>query len=82
MTQLLFEWRKTTQLLFEYLPSLYQQTPLVIAAKEGYEYTVKYLIENGADASMTDNGGVSFWKVSQYKITLVHSSFNLKYLLE
>lgn len=58
--------------MFEYLPSLFQQTPLYIAAKEGYEFTVKYLVANKADASLTDNGWVSIWKSQSIQMTLVH----------
>ena len=62
----------TKQLLFEYLSFLYQRTPLYIAAKEGYEYTVKYLVQKGADANLTDNEGVSMWKIQAIQITLPH----------
>ena len=38
---------------------MYQRTPLHTAAGEGYSYTVKYLIKNGADKSPKDDKGVS-----------------------
>ena len=54
----------TRQLLFSYayLHSLYQRTPMYIAAKEGYYHTVRYLVEKGADANIADDAGVSMWK--------------------
>ena len=38
---------------------LIQRTPLHIAAREGYRYTVEHLVKNGADISIKDNSGVS-----------------------
>ena len=38
---------------------LYQQTPLHIAARQGYVKTVECLVEKGADISIKDNNGVS-----------------------
>ena len=58
----------TQQLLFENLAFLYQRTPLYIAAKEGYAYTVDNLLLEGADANMTDNNGVSMWKNQSIQI--------------
>ena len=43
------------QLLF----SLYQRTPLYIASKEGYKYTVECLVAKGADINIEDDEGVS-----------------------
>ena len=39
--------------------SLYQRTPLHIAAREGYLNTVKTLVEKAPDINTTDNDGVS-----------------------
>ena len=39
--------------------SLNQRTPLHIAVREGQEYTVKSLVENGADVNSKDKDGVS-----------------------
>ena len=36
-----------------------QQTPLHIAVREGQEYTVKSLVENGANVNSKDKDGVS-----------------------
>lgn len=36
-----------------------QRTPLYIAAREGYRYTVEHLVEEGADISIRDNMNVS-----------------------
>ena len=58
----------TQQLLFENLPFLYQRTPLYIAAKEGYAYTVDYLLQKEANANMTANDGVSMWKNQSIQI--------------
>jgi len=38
---------------------MYQRTPLHTAAGEGYSYTVRYLVKNGADKSLKDDKGVS-----------------------
>ena len=38
---------------------LNQRTPLHIAVREGQEYTVKSLVDKGADISIKDNDGVS-----------------------
>jgi len=38
--------------------SLCQRAPLHIAAGKGYEYTLKCLIEQGADVNIKDNDGV------------------------
>ena len=46
---------KTANKLFS---SLCQRTPLHIAAGKGYEYTLLYLIEQGADVNIKDNDGV------------------------
>ena len=37
----------------------FQETPLHIVAKEGYEHTVRYLCKYGADTTLKDNNGVS-----------------------
>ena len=37
----------------------YQRTPLHIAVREGQEYTVKSLVENGASVNSKDKDGVS-----------------------
>jgi len=37
---------------------LSQRTPLHAAASEGHEYTVKSLVDNGADVSIKDEEGV------------------------
>ena len=37
----------------------FQETPLHMAAKEGYEHTVRYLCKYGADTTLKDNDGVS-----------------------
>lgn len=39
--------------------SLYQQTPLYIAVREGQEVTVKILVGKGADVTIHDKHGVS-----------------------
>ena len=39
--------------------SLYQRTPLHIASKEGYKYTVECLVAEGADINIEDDKGVS-----------------------
>ena len=41
--------------------SFYQQTPLHLAVRKSQEYTVKYLVNKGADISNKDNNGVSIW---------------------
>ena len=41
--------------------SMYQRTPLHTAAKEGYRYTVEYLVKKGADITIKDDKGVSAW---------------------
>ena len=41
-----------------FLP-LWQRTPLHIAAREGYEYTVECLVRQGAVIDMKDKDGVS-----------------------
>ena len=41
------------------LLSLYQRTPLHVAAKEGYVYTVEGLIKRRADINIRDHAGVS-----------------------
>jgi len=46
--------------------SLYQQTPLHIVAKEGYEHTVRYLCESGADITLKDKDGVSICDYIDY----------------
>ena len=49
---------------------LHQQTPLHIAAREGYSITVKLLVDNGAKY-IEDNDGVSeaiFYSDSRYWI--------------
>ena len=38
---------------------LHQRTPLHIAAREGYDKTVEFLIEEGAQIDIKDNEGVS-----------------------
>ena len=40
-------------------PSLYQQTPLHIAAGEGYKITSKLLVDGGAKLNMENKSGVS-----------------------
>ena len=40
---------------------MYQRTPLHTAAKEGYRYTVEYLVKKGADITIKDDKGVSAW---------------------
>ena len=40
-------------------PSLYQQTPLHVAAKEKHAYTVEWLVKKGAKVNIRDNNGVS-----------------------
>ena len=42
----------------KFVAILYQRTPLHIAAKEGYDSTVEYLAEKGADMNITDHNGV------------------------
>ena len=42
-----------------YCVSLYQHTPLHIAAGNGYKRTTERLIEKGADFNIQDNDGVS-----------------------
>ena len=39
--------------------SLFQRTPLHIAAGKGYTYTTECLVAKGADINMKDNAGVS-----------------------
>ena len=39
--------------------SLFQRTPLHIAAGKGYTYTTECLVAKGADINMKDNDGVS-----------------------
>ena len=38
---------------------LIQRTPLHIAAREGYRFTLEHLVKEGADISIKDNSGVS-----------------------
>ena len=45
--------------LIIYCVSLYQHTPLHIAAGKGYTHTTECLIRKGADINMQDNDGVS-----------------------
>ena len=53
--------------------SFYQRTPLHIAVKEGYEHTVKSLVEKGADVNIPDNKGVSIANLCyQGKLVLLH----------
>ena len=42
----------------KFVAILYQRTPLHIAAREGYDFTVKYLAEKNADINITDYNGV------------------------
>ena len=37
----------------------YQQTPLHVAASNDRDYTVEYLVKNGADMNIKDEKGVS-----------------------
>lgn len=49
-------------MLFSFVPLFYyyyQQTPLHIAAKEGHDHTVKYLVDKGADIHIKDINGVN-----------------------
>ena len=41
------------------MPSLYQQTALHIAASRGHDFTVKRLVEQGANTIIRDRDGVS-----------------------
>lgn len=43
--------------------SLYQRTPLHMAAEGGHKNVVDYLVDKGADVSLKDNAGVS---ISEY----------------
>ena len=49
-------------------------TPLHNAAGEGYIYTVKYLVKNGANKNLTDNKGVSV--LDYTTVDLKHSVSN------
>ena len=42
-----------------YVPFLCQQAPLYIAAREGHDETVKFLVEKGANINNNDVDGVS-----------------------
>ena len=44
--------------------SLYQQTPLHFAAREGHDYTVKFLVKQGAKMNIKDIAGVSICEYS------------------
>ena len=48
-----------SQFLSKYFGSLYQWTPLHVAAKEGRDHTVEQLVNRGADISIKDKNGVS-----------------------
>ena len=48
-----------TSLTVIYVPFLYQWTPLHIAAREGHDDTVKFLVENKADVNNISVDGVS-----------------------
>ena len=39
--------------------SFYQQTPLHMAAKKGFRYTVESLVKKGANINSKDKNGVS-----------------------
>ena len=44
--------------LFQSTISLFQQTPLHIAASKGRDYTVKFLLDKGAHVNFKDKNGV------------------------
>lgn len=46
----------------KYCLSLCQRTPLHIAAGEGYVNAVEFLVDKGADVSITDDDGVGLFK--------------------
>ena len=54
-------WERWVPLPTLKLNFFYQRTPLHIAAGEGHDSTVKYLVENKADVNSQDNTGVSIW---------------------
>ena len=51
------EWLSLQQFLL--LSPTYQQTPLHVAASNGRDYTVEYLVTKGADMNIKDKNGVS-----------------------
>ena len=51
-------WKLGSQLLTFVVSSLYQMTPLHIAAERGFVKIVDYLIDKGADVDIRDKNGV------------------------
>ena len=58
---MLLIYKSTTCLFF------YQRTPLHIAAKEGFRYTVETLVRKGANIKIKDKKGVSVTTESRLK---------------
>ena len=50
------EWLSLQHYLL--LSPMYQQTPLHVAASNGRDYTVEYLVRKGADMNIKDKKGV------------------------
>ena len=54
-------WERWVPISTLKLNFLCQRTPLHVAAREGHDSTVLYLIENEADIDFQDNAEVSIW---------------------
>ena len=50
-----------------------QRTPLYVAAREGRDYTMRYLVEKGANAKIEDKDGVSMTILQYYCWFKFHS---------